>query len=217
MCSSRLDILFTEPTHRQSLLHCERHAPKHIQTSLADSTVKLIYLSIAPPACLSSNSFYHSTILFSVCLHSSVIIRPKKCNTYFLSFADKALYTSFRSKLWGPPKDTHTSNSVRSHLNYTIISFVVIFLSKSSEICLCCLFCLAKRQIIILQSRALLCARDLLCHQYSQTSCCHCIVENFSQTTVFCETLVPLWWHGWEICCMATRCYWQWYFCQRSP
>lgn len=135
MCSSRLDILFTEPTHRQSLLHCERHAPKHIQTSLADSTVKLIYLSIAPPACLSSNSFYHSTILFSVCLHSSVIIRPKKCNTYFLSFADKALYTSLRSKLWGPPKDTHTHTQVtlRDLTSITPLFFLLSFFCLSLQ------------------------------------------------------------------------------------
>lgn len=77
-CSSRLDILFTEPTHWQSFLHRERHTPKHIRTSLPGSTVKLIYLSIAPPVCLSSNPFHHSVILLSVCFHSSVIIRQKK-------------------------------------------------------------------------------------------------------------------------------------------
>lgn len=133
MCSSRLDFLFTEPTHWQSFPHCERHTPKHIQTSLPGSTVKLIYLSIASPVCLSSNPFHHSVILLSVCLHSSVIIR-QKIVTHTSSPELIRLYTSLRSKLQEPPeRHTHAPNSARTHVNYTVISFVVTFLSLSSQ------------------------------------------------------------------------------------
>lgn len=111
MCSSRLDILFTVPTHWQSFLHCERHSLKHIQTSLPGSTVKLIYLSIAPPVCLSSNPFHHSVILLSVCLHSSVIIRQKNV-THTSSPSPIRLYTSLRSEPRGPRKDTHTQTKL---------------------------------------------------------------------------------------------------------
>lgn len=110
MCSPRLGILFTEPTRWQSFAHYGRHTPKHIQTPLPGSTVKLIYLSIASPVCLSGNPFHHSVILLSVCLHSSVIIRQKSV-THTSSPEPIRLYTSLRSEPRGPPERrtrTHT-------------------------------------------------------------------------------------------------------------
>lgn len=105
-CWSGLSIPFTEPTRWQSPPRCERHTPEHIQTSLPGSTVKPIYLSVASPVCLSGNPFHHSAILLSVCLHSSVIIGQKKCNTYFLSWADKTFHIT-QEETTGAPTKTH--------------------------------------------------------------------------------------------------------------
>lgn len=102
-CVHPSSIFYSQSLHWQSFPQWERYTPKHIQTSMPDSTVKLIYLSMASPVCLSSNPFHHSVILLSVCLHSSVIIRQKSV-THTSSLELTRLYTSLRSK----PRQRHT-------------------------------------------------------------------------------------------------------------
>lgn len=154
-CSSRLDILFTELTYQQSLLRGESSSLAHSDLTARQYSIR--DLSIAPPVCSSRSPFHHAVILLSVRLHSSVIIRQKECNTYFRSTADKTLHI-FQEKKHGAPEG-HTQSKLKAttHLNYTIISFVVIFLSKTLNVFLCILFC----QILIMQSWAFLSARDL--------------------------------------------------------
>lgn len=129
-CAHPGSIFYSQSPHTDNHSHTVKVTPKHIGNFTArQCTVKRIYLSIAPPVCLSRNPFHHSVILLSVRLHSSVIIRQKNV-THTSSPQPIRLYTSLRSKPRGPPEThAHAPNSARTHLNYTIISFVVIFFS----------------------------------------------------------------------------------------
>lgn len=89
-------------------LRREKTYTRRIQTSAPGGTVRLIYLSIAPPVCLSRNPFHHSVILLSVCLYSSVIIRQKNV-THTSSPQPIRLRTSLRSEPRGPRRDSHTT------------------------------------------------------------------------------------------------------------
>lgn len=85
-------------------------------------------LSIYRSTCLFIQQSLSITLPF-FCLSASIrlSLSDKKCNTYFLSLADKVLHNTREQTTGAPTRHTPTRFSAKTHLSYTIISFLVIF------------------------------------------------------------------------------------------
>lgn len=138
-CLSGLSVQFTERARRQS----SPYSFKSAQTPPPGSQVTPRRLSVASPVCLSCHPFHHPVILLSICLHSSAVIGPKKKRrgvSLQIIRPQEGNTKLCRSLLLGPNPPLFPP------------SFCFLFFFVLSN---------AKRQIIIVQSANLLCARNL--------------------------------------------------------